>query len=770
MNVSFLIHKHSGLIAGLVLIAAGILVYANSFSGAFVFDDEKSIVLNPRIKQLWPPWEAMKAPPEIALRDRPVVSLTLAINDALGGLDVWGYHAFNLSVHILAALILFGIVRRTLLNPVLRSRYGDAATSLAFSATLLWLVHPLQTESVTYIIQRSESLCGLFYLLTLYCFIRGSDSRFRNRAWYAFSVIFCALGMGTKAVMVTAPLMVLAYDSIFVSLSIRKALKERRGWYLFLFATWLIQLALVVSTSYADIKTYSPFQYAVSQFGVIAHYLRLSIWPYPLCLDYGWEVPRTIAGVVPPALLILGLLGATIWALLRKPALGFLGLWFFLILAPTSSILPLEDLAFEHRMYLPLAAVLLSITLTGYELLCLLFRRDRSLRKVAQSFLVLMIALLLGMVTSARNRDYHSPVEIWSQVTARRPRNPRAFYNLAESWGKQKEKKDVIAYYREALRLDPYYAEAMVNLGIALAEQGQLEEAVSHFRKALFIKPDLDQAHVNLAQALILQGNFEESVSHYEAALRLQPSSSELHLRLGVAYGRTKQYSRSIEHFRKAVILQPDNYQAHLNLGIALARSGRIRESEEELIRTLSLNPNSAEVHFNLGKLFSEQGNPQKAVEHYSRAIELKPDFEDAYHNRAFSLNKLRHFAEAIRDLKEGLQNCPESLKLANHLAWLLATSPEKELRDGNESIELAQKACLATDNQNPLFLDTLAAANAASGNFARASDIARKALAIAREKGNEDLARTIELRLRLYNDKRPYIEADRNSPENDLM
>lgn len=219
----------------LLLVIAGILAYHNSLFTPFVFDDSVSITLNRTIRHLWPVWEALLPPHRTGLpvEGRPVVNFTLAVNYALGGVTPWGYHALNLAIHILAGLTLFGIARRTLLRPAMSGRFGAEATSLALAIALLWTVHPLQTEAVTYVVQRAESLMGLFYLLTMYCFIRGVESRWPGR-WYALSVAACLLGMGSREVMVSAPLMVLFYDRTFVAGSFPEAWKRRwwlyRGW------------------------------------------------------------------------------------------------------------------------------------------------------------------------------------------------------------------------------------------------------------------------------------------------------------------------------------------------------------------------------------------------------------------------------------------------------------------------------------------------------------------------------------------------------------
>ncbi|MGB2985536.1 MAG: glycosyltransferase family 39 protein, partial [Phycisphaerae bacterium] len=224
----------------LLVILAGLAAYANSFSSAFVLDDVKHIDDNPRILKVFPLSKTLGG-------RRPVVDLSLAVNYRFGqqedrGPDPWGFHAFNLTVHLLAGLALFGVVRRTLLREPFRNSVARAAPWIALIVALIWVVHPLQTQSVTYIIQRGESLMGFFYLLTLYCVIRGADSP-RGTWWYVAAVVCCTFGMGSKGVMVTAPLMVLLYDCIFISRSLVETLRRRWGLYVGLAATLIVLFA-----------------------------------------------------------------------------------------------------------------------------------------------------------------------------------------------------------------------------------------------------------------------------------------------------------------------------------------------------------------------------------------------------------------------------------------------------------------------------------------------------------------------------------------------
>ena len=689
--------------AGLIVLA-GVAVYGNSLAGPFVFDDLKAIGDNRTIHRLWPIWEVLSPPPNgETVSGRPLLNLSLAINYALSGLKVWSYHVTNLLIHIAAALLLFGILRRTFLLPALRERFGQAATPLALASALLWLVHPLQTESVTYIVQRAESLAGLFYLLTLYGVIRGAgtvpffaqgtvpffasenptlpnsvvgekgdcppsprDHWSRLYIWYAAAVAACLLGAACKEILVTAPLIVLLYDRTLLAGSFAEAWRRRWGLYVGLAATWVLLAYLLFSTGLIgrreEMGTPDPWTYAVSQPSVILHYLWLSVWPRPLCFDYGWPVASTLGEILPGAMAIAALLAATIWGLLGRRVWGFLGAWFLLILLPTSSILPLSQLACEHRMYLSLAAVTLLAVAGGYAFCDQWLPRPTVpgrgavvVRWAAPLLAWAAVLLALGYGTVVRNADYQTTIGIWQDTVNKRP-NDASAYN---------------------------------NLGNALARCGRFSEAMQHFQHALRLKPNFARAHDNLGNALFSLGKINEAIEHYHQALQLAPNSAAAHSNLGVALVAVGKVDDAIAHYHEALRLKPYDADAHCNLGIALALLGKTSLASEHLEQALTLKPSLAMAHY--------------------------------------------------------------------HLAWLLATNPSAQGGDAGRAVQLAEQARELGGPQNAQCLDVLAAAYAAAGRFLDAATTAERALKLAESTGQTALAENIRSRLELYHAGRPY-------------
>ena len=316
----------------LALIVIGIATYANSLHGPFIFDDLSAISDNTHVQRLAPIGTLLDGlfatEPETPLIGRPVVALTVAVNHAIGGDNVAGYHAVNIAVHLLAALLLFAIIRRTCLLPSMRDRFAAAAEHLAFAVALLCLVHPLQTEVVNYITQRTESIMGLCYLATLYAAIRAHDSP-RRTMWLVLAVLAAALGMASKEVMVTVPAVVLLYDYAFLRTgTVADLLRRRWPLYAGLCATWVVLAALMLHAPRAgtvggDLGV-SPWTYLLNQFDVVARYARLIVWPTGLLLDYGEPVKTiTFADVALDAMCVVLLIAGAVVLLVRAPRAGF---------------------------------------------------------------------------------------------------------------------------------------------------------------------------------------------------------------------------------------------------------------------------------------------------------------------------------------------------------------------------------------------------------------------------------------------------------------
>ncbi|MEW6750796.1 MAG: tetratricopeptide repeat protein [Candidatus Latescibacterota bacterium] len=537
---------------------AGLAAYANSLAGVFVFDDLSAIVDNARLRRLWPPQQVIGA------SFRPLLVYTLALNHAVGGLDPWSYHVVNAAVHLLAGMVLYGLVRRTLELDALRPRWGGHSRWLALGVAGVWVVHPLHTQSVTYVIQRGESLAGLFYLTTLYSVARGASGR-RSGAWYWVAAVANLCGLATKEIAVTVPLAVLLYDGLLLSRSFRGALRRRGGLYLGLAtpgvaaAGWL--LVQHPEVLHGDASTTPALRYALTQAGVVVRYLRLCVWPHPLCLDHRWPLVTGWGDAVGPLAGVSALLLLAVWLTWRRQPLGFPLAFFFLVVAPTSSFVPLLDPLTEHRLYLPLAAVVALAVLGAWSALQAL-SLPVAARRVLAAGLLCSAVLVLGQRTVARNVLYHRGTALWRDVLAQYPHNPRAHNNLAVHLVEEGDLALAAFHWALALRLAPGYAEALNNIGGFWVLQGQFEQAVASFEKALLVRPGYAEAHEGLGQALAALGRLNEAAAHFEEAGRLLPGYARAAFDLGVVRVRQGRLEEARACFAEAVRWDPSLHAA----------------------------------------------------------------------------------------------------------------------------------------------------------------------------------------------------------------
>ena len=655
-----------------LLVLAGIFSYANSFKGVFVYDDAKWVVANAP--------ERAEDPIRYSFRARrPLVDLSLAWNYHLGELKPWGYHLFNLTVHLMAGLTLFGVIRRSLLltanrtGPAERSAAGrvpgarpprarvptarpvgatqagelsplqtlvspQSAHWFAFAVTLLWIVHPLQTQSVTYIIQRGESMMGLFYLLTLYCVIRTSttDRQPHSTLWAVAAIFACTSGMASKGVMVTAPVVILLYDRIFLAGSFAALLRRRWWLYLGLAATWVVLILVGVApgvlnpnpTGPATVgfgySAISPWQYALTEPGVIFRYLQLTFWPVGQTLDYGdggngWRVVTSVGAAAWPIAGLILLLGLTVVALITRPRLGFVSLAFFAILAPTSSVIPIKDPIYEHRMYLSLAAVVILVMAAIWWVAARLVERRNDIKQSARSarpfiqrsalacaLFSMCLATVLGVLTHRRNKVYASKLSMWYNVIESCPNNPRGHNNLGkylldEAKIDPSRLPEAIERLRAAISLNEDFLSALYNLGNGLSQAKQYEEAIQSYRKALIINPKFVDAHIMLGNAYTDSNQLPKAETSFRNALdKAPPTTSPVligraHFNLGNTLFRLQRLDEARAEYRQTIKRDANHFKAWYGVGLTLFRSGKIPEAISAYETALKINPGHAE-------------------------------------------------------------------------------------------------------------------------------------------------------------------------------
>jgi tetratricopeptide (TPR) repeat protein len=634
-----------------VIVFAGALAYANALRTPFIYDDSAAIVSNEHIRTLRVP-DALFAARENPTAGRPVVNLSFALNYAAGELDPIGYRATNVAIHLICAVLLFALAQHT---------FGSENVALAIA--LLWVVHPLNSEAVDYVTERSESLMALFFLLTLYGARRSASG---DRRWALAAIVACALGMGCKETMAVAPIVVVLYDRAFLFDSWSRAFHRRWRLYAGLASTWLLLAALLASGprihSAGFTSGASPWTYLLNQSVMIVRYLRLSVWPRDLVLNYGWPRPLTLADVWLPALVVSALLALTAYAAARWPRIGFAGAWFFIILAPTSSIVPIAtEVGAERRMYLPLIAIV-ALAVVAIDAARKRLRLP-AITAATGALLVLSSAALMAG-TLDRNREYESTARLATTIDERWP-TPVSDALVGYELGQQGRREEALARLRRSA--DGGYSTAWYTLGGMLLTGGQLDEGIADLQTFLRKAP-LDaaavQTHVLLGRAFLTKGDVRQAVAHAEQARSMDPSNVDA---LGVssdAVLAAGQLDRAIDGYRAYLAQRPGDLSATLNLGNALAESGRVREAAAAFERardvapndprasknlaSLALNgndiasgirfasdalrvaPGDAQAHDLLGRGLAGRGDLRQAIAEFERAVALDPTFTQA--------------------------------------------------------------------------------------------------------------------------------------------
>lgn len=658
---------------GLIALAT-LAAYANSFAVPFLFDDVASIVENPTLRSLWPLSGPLTPPAEggLTVSGRPLLNLSFAVNYAVSGLEVWSYHLVNLLIHGAAAVILYLLVRLTL-----ASQRPERAALVAVGAALLWVVHPLQTESVTYVVQRAESLMGLGVLGALYAFARGLHSSRPGRWWIAATLVSW-LAVATKEVAVLIPVLALAYDRTFVAGSLGAALRARAGVYAALLTAWLPLAGWVLGTggNRGDTMGWGVSlawtDYLATQPEAWLRYLQRTVWPAPLIFDYGPPTPVPWRVAVLQALPLAGLVGAVMMAWIRRSGVGFLGVAFIGLLAPTTLVPSVVQAIVEHRMYLPLAAVLIALV------------AGLAVRLPPRSLLAGIGVLALGGIalTNQRNAVYANEEALWRDTVAKRPGNARAHNNLGRVVQQAGRDAEAVGHYAEAVRRDPRNAQAHFNLGLARFRLGEVEAALPGFDAAVALIPEFALAHLNRGLALIRLGRADEARAALEQAVRYPPPSAEAHFHLGVLYAEAGRLDEALARYSEALALRPGWAQAWSNRGLVRLRANDVAGADADLQQARALAPGVAEFAYHQGLVAAAQGRLTEAIAAYEEAVRLAPDFFAARLNLGIALGQSGAFERSVAELQALTMAHPESVEAFANLgtAMLSARRPDEAL------------------------------------------------------------------------------------------
>lgn len=682
----------------LIVFALGTLIYGHTLSAPFYFDDLESIVENPHIRMTRLTWPQLQ---EIG-RDQPVSRLlpllTFAVNHYFTGYQSDGFRLVNIFIHIINGWLVFCVAWQT-------SRLsGQRPFFLSLVAALLWLTLPVHTQSVTYIVQRMNSLATMFYLLSFICYIQARRLRRPDSAgkrvpffWFSGCILAGLCGLLCKETSATLPLFIFLYDWYFLQGPDRSRLKKHR-----LGALLAVALCMVIaffylgghpaeriSGSYIN-KPFTPAQRLLTQPRVIVYYLSLLTFGHSgrLMLEYDFPVSNTLTDPEANLPAIAALAALIILAALasrKKPLVSFAVVWLLGSLFIESSVIGLA-LIFEHRTYLPSIFPVMAVAA------CL---TNRIRPASAAAVVIGAIIVCNAWWTYQRNITWQDRISFWSDGCAKSPHliRPRNDYglSLAEAGALEKARLE----YEKALAL-PSGEKAPVynNLGTLFYRTGEIDKAGEQFLKAIEAQPTFAKAYMNLGIIKTENGDYAEAIRLLETAVNLDPNASESQNALGMAYYRSGRTEDAIRHCRRAGRLDPENANAANNLGAILLGIGRAEDALPHLERAVRLSPEHIEANINIAIAYSRLNNPVMAVFHFFRAVFLDPENPAARTELGLFLLQEAKYADARIQLEKALDLQPGLLKARLGLADALE---EQDLRD--EAIRQYQK--ILTDHPN---------------------------------------------------------------------
>lgn len=586
-----------------VIAVAIYLIYGRILDAQFVFDDELHIGKNENIgnlaSYLWPP-----------SRTRYITELTFALNYYFWGLNLFAFHVVNVIFHVFNAALVFLLIRETFNTPVMSVYKEDVRGRnrvfyIAAVSALIFAVHPVQTGAVTYVVQRATVFAGFFYMLSVYLYSRWrraavTEGRMRLGPVYVIAVLFTFAAQLTKEICVTLPAMIALYDVAFFN--DRKGIKARAYLAPFLSIFIVIPVAVIyraIAYKSGILQTLNtmvsaettPYLYLINQFRVMLTYLRLIILPINQTVDYDYQPagslvePRIIGSLI--VLLIIAAITAYVYVNARKKRDHLLMLaaagvvWFAVVISIESSVIPIRDYIFEHRLYLPLAGATLVFSTVVFRLTDYLSAMKDRAGTVAAAICV-AIVVPLGIAAYARNAIWTSPIAFWSDAVRKSPMKARDHDNLGSSFKMAGYLNEALSEYEIAVRLDPKLPTARKNLGSTYYMKERFSEAAREFEMLIELQPGRPDAYTNLADAYHGLGMTNEAIAGYKESLRLSPNGTVNHYNLGVVYEQTGDIDSAISHYRTFVDKAPEKYRMEKQTVIGIIESLEAKRAQKK--------------------------------------------------------------------------------------------------------------------------------------------------------------------------------------------
>jgi protein O-mannosyl-transferase len=675
-----------------------VLVYGNTILNSFHFDDIPSILEKPWIRG----WD--KIPQFIfSVFQRPLVILSFNLNYSISEFEVWSYHIINIFFHILASLLVLNFVQQIMffLKDISSIKIPQPF-SYSYLAALIFALHPLSTQSVTYISSRSSILATIFYLSGMILFFKGfRDRKFNrntSRIYFCGFAFFLLLGGLTKEIIITLPAALFLFHFYFISReSPGKWISNNLKWILLLLIPLLTGVGYkqffgggFLSASSAELTSST---WLLTQISVVPfEYFRKFIFPFNLNLDINfpilsdWLNPKNWLGIFSLILLI------TLWVRIsisiktkgpwetEKRCAGFSLAWIFLTLLPTSSFIPLLDVVMEHRTYLPLVGFALFATCIfswTYRTAANQTSTDFSISFVQAG--VLLVIILFSMIVIDRNKIWKDELTLWADARTKSPNLVRPYNNLGEAHDKLGNFDQAITEFKEALKINPNYFFGLNNLGNIYGKQGNYGEAIKYFQKALDQKPDYSPAHYNIARAYHLVGKKQEATESYRKAIQFNPYFEQAFYNLAYLSMELSGFDEAIENFNLFIKMQPNHPRAHFGLGNALMMKGQLDLAMLEYRISGKLDPTFALPYMNIASIQMQTKNISAAIENYEKALKINSNLPAIHLSLGMIYYQfINNTPKALGYLKEALRLNPNQ-QGASRLKLLIVELENKQ-------------------------------------------------------------------------------------------
>lgn len=573
----------------MLLITIAILItYLHIAHAPFIFDDALYISENPFVTT---PGMLRGIPAddiEGFSRTRYLAYLSFRGNYILGGDEPFGYHAVNIGIHIANSLLAYIFIT------LLVRAAGVAPGAIPLAVALLFALHPVQTQAVTYITQRFTSLCAMFYLCSIACY--AAYRQLGRAPLYWISLPSAIAAMLNKEIAFTLPLAIGMYELAF-----HKGDKKRLV-PLVPFAAMLLVIPTIrllhassISLASASMLRYSRHDYLITQFRVMATYLRLLALPVNQTLDYDYRLSTSLAepAVLASLALIFAIAACGVWLTVRRQGLlrlaGFGIIWFFLTLLVESSVVPLGDLIFEHRLYLPSLGAALALGATAAYI-----AKRHQLNKKAVAAVAACVILALGVAAYERNTVWTSMSGIWNDTLIKSPLKARVHANYGVGLAADGDAEGAIRELQAAIKLDPAEAKAYFNLGNIYADRNMPQKAIELYEKSIALKP-VAATYANLGDIYTEQQMYDKAADAISKAIELNPSDPIAQNSMGILQSRMARHDLAIKYFEKAIELSPQFASAHYNRAVELLGSGNREAALGELSILTRISPAQAE-------------------------------------------------------------------------------------------------------------------------------------------------------------------------------